>query len=58
MVLLGEPGRVTGDDFLPWISERGWKLEVASEQIATREKPVRILRVTLTGAPTLAQSRP
>ena len=45
-VLLGEPGRQTGELFLPWIRQRGWNLEELGEPVETRTKPIRILRLT------------
>jgi predicted nicotinamide N-methyase len=42
-VLLGEPGRPTGDSFIEWIQTRGWKLEITEQPVITRPKPVRIL---------------
>jgi predicted nicotinamide N-methyase len=44
-VLLGEPGRQTGDSFIEWIGQREWRLQVFSEVLSTREKPVRILHL-------------
>lgn len=44
-VLLGEPGRQTGDLFIEWIRQRGWTLETFAESVPTREKPVRVLRL-------------
>lgn len=44
-VLLGEPGRQTGDLFLDWISGRGWALERFEEPVATRPRPIRIFRL-------------
>ncbi len=54
-VMLGEPGRQTGDSFIQWIQERGWMLEQKFEKVATREKPIRIFvlrRVSFTASPT------
>jgi predicted nicotinamide N-methyase len=34
-VLLGEPGRQSGDLFMPWIAERGWKLREGSQRART-----------------------
>ena len=45
-VLLGEPGRQTGDLFIEWIKPHGWDLEILLEKVPTREKPVRILRLS------------
>ena len=44
-VLLGEPGRQTGDQFVDWIATRGWSLEAIVQSVPTREKPVRMLRL-------------
>jgi predicted nicotinamide N-methyase len=45
-ILLGEPGRQTGDAFPDWITARGWSLEHFEQPVPTREKPVRIFRLT------------
>jgi predicted nicotinamide N-methyase len=42
-VMLGEPGRPTGDSFIDWIQTRGWKITIAEQPVTTRPKPVRIL---------------
>jgi predicted nicotinamide N-methyase len=44
-IILGEPGRQTGETFLPWIRERGWRTTEFEEPIATRPKPIRILEL-------------
>jgi predicted nicotinamide N-methyase len=41
-VLLGEPGRQTGDLFVDWIRGRGWNLEITEQQVSTRPKPIRL----------------
>jgi predicted nicotinamide N-methyase len=41
-VLLGEPGRQTGDQFVEWIVDRRWRLARTEQRIAQREQPVRI----------------
>ena len=46
-LLLGEPGRQTGDTFLEWAPARGWNLERFDRQVPTRPTPVRTLRLTL-----------
>jgi len=46
-ILLGEPGRQTGDLFMPWIRERGWTLDVREEKVATRARPIRVMRLRL-----------
>ena len=44
-ILLGEPGRQTGDMFAEWIKSRGWTLALAQQPVPTREKPVRIFEL-------------
>jgi len=44
-VVLGEPGRPTGDDFANWIKARGWALDIAVQPVSTRGKPIRVLEV-------------
>jgi predicted nicotinamide N-methyase len=44
-VLLGEPGRQSGELFLTWISARPWKLERAEQRIATRERAIKLFRL-------------
>jgi predicted nicotinamide N-methyase len=44
-VLLGEPGRQSGELFVPWIAQQGWDLRETAEQIAMKQKPVRIFRL-------------
>jgi predicted nicotinamide N-methyase len=46
-LLLGEPGRMTGDTFLDWAPARGWLLRRRDLKVPTREAPVRVLRLTL-----------
>jgi len=41
-VLLGEPGRQTGDDFPEWIAQRGWHVEQLKQHVPMRKKDVRI----------------
>ena len=45
-VLLGEPGRQTGDMFVEWIIARGWNLTTTEIPVATRPKPIRIFRIS------------
>lgn len=42
-VVLGEPGRQTGEAFVPWIAERGWSLCEYAEPVAGRSRPIRVL---------------
>ena len=46
-VLLGEPGRQTGEMFITWITApaRGWKLEESEQRVITRERPIRLFRI-------------
>ena len=44
-VLLGEPGRQTGDAFINWIVSRGWKLLPHEQPVPTRSKPIRVLEL-------------
>jgi 2-polyprenyl-3-methyl-5-hydroxy-6-metoxy-1,4-benzoquinol methylase len=44
-VLLGEPGRQTGDLFVDWIATRGWSLKQYEESVVTRTRPIRIYEI-------------
>ena len=44
-VLLGEPGRQTGEMFIDWIASKGWSLQQHSEPVATRATPIRIFEL-------------
>jgi len=46
-VILGEPGRQTGDVFPDWIAGRGWDLQRASVSVATRPTPIRVFILKL-----------
>jgi len=45
-VLLGEPGRMSGDLFLPWIAERGWRLHRYEQSVPTRTTPIRLFELS------------
>jgi predicted nicotinamide N-methyase len=45
-VLLGEPGRPTGEMFPEWIRQRGWEMTIAEQPVPTRERPIRLLTLT------------
>ncbi len=47
-VLLGEPGRATGEQFVPWIIDRGWNLEHHEQSVTTRPKPIRLFSLRRT----------
>ena len=44
-ILLGEPGRQTGDQFGDWIAARGWRMEVFSQKVSTRATPIRLFQL-------------
>jgi predicted nicotinamide N-methyase len=44
-VLLGEPGRQTGDLFVDWITLRGWTLQLFEEPVSTHPRPTRLFRL-------------
>ncbi len=44
-VLLGEPGRQTGDDFGAWIEDRQWQLVMHEEPVVTRPRPIRLFEL-------------
>jgi predicted nicotinamide N-methyase len=46
-VLLGEPGRPTGDGFIDWIAKQGWNITVQEQRVTTRIAPVRVLKLHL-----------
>lgn len=46
VVMLGEPGRQTGDLFVEWIAGRGWRLDRVEVKMPTRDRPIRILELT------------
>jgi predicted nicotinamide N-methyase len=47
MVILGEPGRRTGELFIDWIRDRGWRLQRLAIPVETRSTPIRLFHVTL-----------
>jgi predicted nicotinamide N-methyase len=44
-VLLGEPGRQSGDKFVEWIESAGWNLQQFEQPVATRIRPIRIFQL-------------
>jgi predicted nicotinamide N-methyase len=44
-LLLGEPGRQTGDLFLDWIKPHPWRLEQLKKTVPTRAAPIRLFRL-------------
>lgn len=41
-ILLGEPGRATGEYFIDWIASWPWIMKQAQQKVPTREKPIRL----------------
>ena len=46
-VLIGEPGRPTGDDFPAWITPQGWSFTSREQVVPTRDKPVRLFSMQM-----------
>jgi predicted nicotinamide N-methyase len=44
-VLLAEPGRQSGEAFVPWIGQRGWLVREEIQPVVTRPGPIRILKL-------------
>ena len=44
-VLLGEPGRQTGDLFRDWIAQKKWSLQQHAQTVSTRPTPIRIFEL-------------
>jgi predicted nicotinamide N-methyase len=47
LVLLGEPGRHTGEMFLDWVGSKPWKVERSEELVPTRSRPIRLFQLNL-----------
>ncbi len=45
-ILLGEPGRQTGDLWMQWAQGGGWKIQRYEEPVVTRPKPIRLFVVS------------
>jgi SAM-dependent methyltransferase len=45
-IILGEPGRQTGDAFIDWITTRGWQLTLRQVSHSTRTRPIRIFIIS------------
>ena len=46
-VLLGEPGRQTGDLFLEWMNEKSWNIDKSEQPVPTRTRPIRLFHLVL-----------
>ena len=46
-VLLGEPGRQTGEKFPGWARAAGWRVEQFEEPVTTRSKAINLFRLSL-----------
>jgi predicted nicotinamide N-methyase len=44
-VLLGEPGRQTGDLFLEWMRSKNWRIEKSEQPVPTRLRPIRLFHL-------------
>jgi len=44
-VLLGEPGRQTGDLFLEWMRSKSWRIEKSEQSVPTRPRPIRLFNL-------------
>jgi predicted nicotinamide N-methyase len=49
-ILLGEPGRPTGDLFPEWVRSRGWSLTPLEQPVPTRERPIRLFQIVQTSS--------
>lgn len=49
-VLLGEPGRGTGDEIAAWLGLRGWQVQVSSAPGYSGRRPLRLFRAVLAGS--------
>ena len=47
-VILGEPGRQTGDRFPDWIKLQGWSVGYFEQRIETRSRPIRLFELSMT----------
>ena len=45
-ILLGEPGRQTGNLFLEWIKTKNWKLALSEQPVPTRPRPIRVFHLS------------
>jgi len=45
-ILLGEPGRSSGEEFEPWIMARGWRLLRRQQTIPNRAEPIRLFELS------------
>jgi predicted nicotinamide N-methyase len=46
-VLLGEPGRQTGDLFPDWIVNRGWAVELFEQRLHSRSRVIRLFQLSV-----------
>ena len=44
-VVLGEPGRSSGEEFEPWITNRGWTVTRFTQMIPGRDTPIHLLQL-------------
>lgn len=46
-VVLGEPGRSSGEEFAPWIQARGWQLKRHEQAFPGRDAPIQLIELRL-----------
>jgi predicted nicotinamide N-methyase len=44
-ILLGEPGRSSGEEFEAWIAARGWQMHTFTQPLVGKDKPIRLLEL-------------
>lgn len=45
VVLLGEPGRDSGDVFIDWIQKRGWTFKMSEQKVFSRDRAIRLFEL-------------
>jgi predicted nicotinamide N-methyase len=45
VVLLGEPGRQSGELFIEWIANQRWRVRQFEEKVETRQRPIRLIEL-------------
>lgn len=44
-ILLGEPGRMTGELFSPWIIQQGWEVKVSEQKVDPQPRGIRLFSI-------------
>lgn len=50
-VLLGEPGRSSGEEFVPWIAAQGWQVQRHQQPLPGSPQPIHLLELLRAPAP-------